>query len=132
MHGKCCPGMIVDLGYYLSAAIALTIVLIGVFFFVAPYAAAEGFGVTVIRDTHWDAYLSVKAIRDIGAGIFTAILILNRSSQLLGFFLLAVTIVPLSDALIVLKHGGTKTTAFGIHGVTAGIILITSGLLLFG
>ena len=50
----------------------------------------------------------VKAIRDIGAGLFTAILILNRSSQLLGFFLLAVTLVPLTDALIVLKHGGTR------------------------
>lgn len=28
--------MIVDIGYYLSAAIALTIVLIGAHFFVAP------------------------------------------------------------------------------------------------
>jgi hypothetical protein len=124
--------MIVDLGYYLSAAIALTIVLIGAHFFVAPYAAAEGFGVAVAPDARWDAYLSVKAIRDIGAGVFTAILILNRSTQVLGFFLLAATLVPLTDALIVLKHGGTKAKAFGIHGATAGIILITSGLLLFG
>jgi len=132
VHGKGCIGMIVDVGYYLSAAIALTIVLIGMHFFVAPYAAAQGFGVAVVPDARWDAYLSVKAIRDIGAGIFTAILILNRSSQLLGFFLLAVTIVPLSDALIVLKHGGTKATAFGIHGATASMSLMTSGLLLLG
>jgi Domain of unknown function (DUF4267) len=124
--------MIVELGYYLSAAIALTIVLIGAYFFIAPYAAAEGFGVAVVRDARWDAYLSVKAIRDIGAGIFTAILILNRSGQLLGFFMLAATIISLTDALIVLKHGGTKATAFGIHGATAVIILITSGLLLLG
>lgn len=86
----------------------------------------------VVRDARWDAYLSAKAIRDIGVGIFTAILILNRSSQLLGFFLLAATMVPLTDALIVLKHGGTKITAFGTHGATAGIILIASGLLLLG
>ena len=124
--------MIVDIGYYLSASIALTIVLIGAQFFVAPYAAAEGFGVAVVPDSRWDAYLLAKAIRDIGAGIFTALLILNRSTQLLGFFLLAVTMVPLTDALIVLKHGGTKATAFGIHGVTAAIILIASGLLLLG
>jgi hypothetical protein len=132
VHGNGYIGMIVDLGYYLSAAIALTIVLIGAFFFVAPYAAAEGFGVTVVRDARWDAYLSVKAIRDIGAGVFTAILILNRSGQLLGFFLLAATSIPLTDAVIVLKHGGTKATAFGVHGITAGVILITSGLLLLG
>jgi hypothetical protein len=132
VHGKGCIGMIVDGGYYLSAAIALTLLLIGARFFVAPYAAAEGFGVAVVPDARWDAYLSVKAIRDIGAGIFAAILILDRSSQLLGLFLLIATMIPLTDALIVLKHGGTKTTAFGIHGTTAGILLITSGLLLLG
>ena len=46
--------MIVDIGYYLSAAIALTIVLVGAYFLVAPYAAAEGFGVTVVRG-RWNA-----------------------------------------------------------------------------
>jgi hypothetical protein len=46
--------------------------------------------------------------------------------------LLVVTIIQLTDAVIVLKHGGTKATAFGIHGATAAIILITSGLLLLG
>jgi Domain of unknown function (DUF4267) len=124
--------MIIEIGYYLSAAIALSIVLSGANFFVAPHAAAEGFGVAVVPDARWDAYLLVKAIRDIGAGIFATILILNRSSQLLGLFLLAATMIPLTDALIVLKHGGTKATAFGIHGTTAGIILITSSLLLLG
>jgi hypothetical protein len=124
--------MIIDIGYYLSAAIALTIMLIGANFFVAPYAAAEGFGVAVVPDARWHAYLSMKAVRDIGAGIFTAMLILDRSSQLLGSFLLVVTTIQLTDTVIVLKHGGTKATALGIHGATAGIILITSGLLLLG
>ena len=49
--------MIIDTGYYLSAAIALSIVFIGANFFVAPYAAAEGFGVAVVPDARWDAYL---------------------------------------------------------------------------
>jgi len=123
--------MIVDLGYYLSAIIALTNLLIGAYFFVAPYAAAEGLGVTVVRG-QWDPYPLVKAIRDIGAGTFIAVLILNRSGQLLGFFLLVSTFIPLTDALIVLKHGGASATAFGVYGTTTGIILITSGLLLLG
>jgi Domain of unknown function (DUF4267) len=131
MHGRDCIGMIVDIGYYLSAAIALTVVLNGAYFFIAPYPAAEGFGVTVVRG-RWNAYPLVKAIRDIGASIFIAILILSRSTQLLGFFLLTATIIPLTDAVTVLKHGGTKITVFGIHGVTASIILITSALLLLG
>jgi hypothetical protein len=124
--------MIIDIGHYLSAAIALTILLIGANFFIAPYAAAEGFGVAVVPDVRWDAYLSVKAIRDVGAGIFTAMLIFNRSSPLLGSFLLVIMVIQLTDAVIVLKHGGTKGAAFGIHGVTASMSLITSGLLLLG
>jgi hypothetical protein len=124
--------MIIDIGHYLSAAIALTILLIGANFFIAPYAAAEGFGLAVVPDVRWDAYLSVKAIRDVGAGIFTAMLIFNRSSPLLGSFLLVIMVIQLTDAVIVLKHGGTKGAAFGIHGVTASMSLITSGLLLLG
>ena len=124
--------MIIDIGHYLSAAIALTILLIGANFFIAPYAAAEGFGLAVVPDVRWDAYLSVKAIRDVGAGIFTAMLVFNRSSPLLGSFLLVIMVIQLTDAVIVLKHGGKKGAAFGIHGVTASMSLITSGLLLLG
>jgi hypothetical protein len=37
-----------------------------------------------------------------------------------------------TDAAIVLRHGETKTAAFGIHGATAGVMIIASGLLLLG
>jgi Domain of unknown function (DUF4267) len=122
----------VIIGYWLSGAIALAIVLIGGRFLLTPYAAAAGYGVSVGRDARWEAYLSVKAVRDIASGLFTTILILNRSAHLLGWFMLAATIIPLADAVIVLRHGGTRTAAFGIHGVTAGAILIVSGVLLLG
>jgi hypothetical protein len=46
--------------------------------------------------------------------------------------MLAATIIPLTDAGIVLGHGGTKGTAYGIHGVTAGVMLIITGILLLG
>ena len=38
-------------------------------------------------------------------------------------------LVPLFDTLIVLRHGGTKAVAFGIHFATAVIVLISAGLL---
>ena len=59
-----------------------------------------------------------------------AFLILNLTAQLLGWFILIATVIPLTDMAIVLKHGGTKATAFGIHGATAVFMIITSGLLL--
>jgi hypothetical protein len=120
------------IGYWLSGAIAFGIVFIGVRFFYAPHAAAAGYGVAVGPDPRWEAYLWVKAVRDIASGVFTAILILNQSAHLLGWFMLAATIIPFADAAIVLRHGGTKAAAFGIHGATAGIMLIISGLLLVG
>jgi hypothetical protein len=124
--------MINAIGYWLSGVIALGIVLIGVRFFLAPHAAAAAFGVPVRPDAHWEAYLSVKAIRDIASGLLIAILILNRSARLLGWFMLIATIIPLADAAIVLRHGGTRTSAFGIHGVTAAAMVIISGMLLLG
>ena len=124
--------MSVIIGYYLSGAIALGIVFIGARFLFAPYTAAAGFGVAVRPDAIWDAYLSVKAIRDIASGLFIAILIINRSAHLLGWFMLAATIIPLTDAAIVLRHGGTKAVAFGIHGATAVVIIVAGGLLLLG
>jgi len=122
----------VIIGYCLAGAIAVGIVIIGARFFFVPHAAAAAFGVAVRPDARWDAYLSVKAVRDVASGLFTAILIANRSPQLLGWFMLAATIIPLTDAAIVLRHGGTKAAAFGIHGVTAGVMLVIGGLLLLG
>jgi len=62
----------------------------------------------------------------------TAILILSRSAHLLGWFMLAATTIPLADAAIAQKHGGTRAAAFGIHRVTAATMLIISGALLLG
>ena len=118
------------IGYWLSGVIAVGIMFIGARFFFAPHSAAAGYGVSVGPDPRWEAYLSVKAVRDFASGLFITILILNRSAQLLGWFMLAATIIPLADAAIVLRHGGTRTAAFGIHGVTAGVMLIISGVLL--
>ena len=76
--------MAIDLGYYLSGAIAVAITFIGARFFFARYAAAAAYGVAVEPDPRWEAYLSVKAIRDIAAGLFTATLMLYRPPGLLG------------------------------------------------
>jgi hypothetical protein len=54
----------------------------------------------------------------------------DGSVHLLGWLILAATVIPLADALIVLTHGGTKAAALGIHGATAGVMLIISVLLL--
>jgi hypothetical protein len=124
--------MAVIIGYALSCAIALGIVFIGARFFCAPRLAAAAYGVALGPDDRSDAYLRVKGVRDIASGLFAAILIVNRSAHLLGWFMLAATVIPLADAAIVLNHGGTKAVAYGVHGATAAVMLIACALLLLG
>jgi hypothetical protein len=44
--------------------------------------------------------------------------------------ILAASIIPLGDAAIVLRNGGSRAIAWGVHGATAVVMLITSALLL--
>lgn len=76
------------------------------------------------------AYLSVKGVRDIATGLFVIILMIAGATHLLGWVMLAATIIPIVDATIVLRNGGSKSLAYGAHGVTAAVMLITTALLL--
>jgi hypothetical protein len=56
---------------------------------------------------------------------------LHVTAHPLGWSMLAASIIPIGDGAIVLRHGGCRAVAFGVHGVTAAVMLIISGLLLF-
>jgi len=120
-----------SVGFYLSAVLAAGIIFIGGRFLVSPSLAAAGYGVPATTEPRSQAYLSAKGVRDIASGLFAAILVAYGAAQPLGWFMLAAAIIPIADAAIVLNHGGRRAVAFGIHGVTAAVMLIVSGLLLF-
>ena len=122
--------MATNIGFYLSGVIAVGIVFIGCRFLLEPSSAATAYGVPAGAEPHSRAYLSAKGIRDIASGLFAAMLIAFGSAHALGWFMLIASIIPLSDAVIVLHQGGSRTVAFGVHGGTAVAILIISGLLL--
>ena len=121
--------MAANIGFYLSGVIAVGIVFIGCRFLLAPSSAATAYGVPAGAEPHSRAYLSAKGIRDIASGLFAAMLIAFGSAHALGWFMLIASNIPLSDAVIVLHQGGSRTVAFGVHGGTAVAILIISGLL---
>jgi hypothetical protein len=54
-------------------------------------------------------------VRDVASGIFIWVLLANRAPHLLGAFMAAASIIPVGDAVIVLRSGGTRAAAFGIH-----------------
>jgi len=119
------------IGYVLAGLLAAGIIFIGARFLVAPRVGAAGYGVPADLDQpSADAYLSVKGVRDIATGLFVVILLIAGATHLAGWVMLAATIIPLADATIVLRNGGSKATAWGVHGVTAAVMIITSALLL--
>ncbi|AGB25089.1 hypothetical protein Mycsm_04870 [Mycobacterium sp. JS623] len=119
------------IGYALAGLIAAAIIFIGARFLVAPRVAAAGYGVLPdLNQPAGGAYLSVKGVRDIASGLFVIILIAAGATHLMGWVILAAAIIPSADAAIVLRNGGSKAIAWGVHGVTAAVMLITSALLL--
>jgi hypothetical protein len=116
---------------FLSAVITVGIIFIGERLLTAPSLAAAGYGAPASTESHLRAHLSAKGIRDIASGLFAAIPIAYESTHPLGWFMLVATLIPVGDAAIVLHHGGSRAAALDIHGSTAAVTLIISGLLLF-
>ena len=69
-------------------------------------------------------------MRDIATGLFVVVLMAAGATHLVGWVMLAATIIPIGDATIVLRSGGSKSIAWGVHGVTAAVMLVTTALLL--
>jgi hypothetical protein len=116
-------------GYGLAGLIAAGIIAVGLRFLLSPGQAAAGFGVPA-EQAGDHAYLAVKGIRDIASGIFTVVLLAARMPHVLAWFLLTATLIPVGDMIVVLRHQGSKATAYGIHGATAAVLLATAALLL--
>jgi hypothetical protein len=114
--------------YTLAVVLDLFILFIGARFLLRPRPAAAGYGVPAKPDGD-AAYLSVKGLRDFTYGVLGLALLFFAGARAEAWFMLVVAIAPLGDTLIVLRHGGTRAVAFGIHFATAIVVLVSAGLL---
>ena len=120
-------------GYGLSGLLGAGIIVIGARFLVVPQAAAAAYGITSEPGgTASDPYLAVKGVRDIASGVVVFALLTTGKPHPLGRYLAAASIIPIGDAVIVLRSNGAKATAYGVHGTTAAVMLGTAALLLSG
>lgn len=117
--------------YVLAGLLAAFIAYIGVMYVWKPSAIAPGFG---FRDlpVHGETYFNVKGVRDLGSGLMVVALMVYGDPRALGLLLLAIAAIPLGDMLVVLRHKGKKAAAYGIHGATAALTVVTGILLLLG
>ncbi|MFI6510852.1 DUF4267 domain-containing protein [Streptosporangium sp. NPDC050855] len=115
----------------LAGLIGAGVIVMGARALWAPQAAA-GFGIpdTPTEDGTFRAWLAVKAVRDIAAGLLILVVLVGGTTHLLGWVVLAAAFIPVGDAVIVLRSNGPKAAAYGVHGVTAAVMLVIGALLL--
>jgi len=120
--------MLTPTAYGLAIVLDLFVLFIGARFLLQPVPAATGYGVPAKQ--HGDAaYLTVKGLRDATFGIMGLALLAFAGLEAEAWFMLVVALTPLGDTLIVLRNGGAKAVAYGIHFATAVVVLISAGLL---
>ncbi|MFF4041931.1 DUF4267 domain-containing protein [Streptomyces sp. NPDC001816] len=115
--------------YTLAVVLDLFCVFLGYRFLFQPASAAAGYGVPARPEGDAGAYLTVKGLKDGTFGLLGLALLAFVGAQAEAWFMLCVALVPLGDTLIVLRNGGTKAVAFGIHFATAVVVLISAALL---
>jgi hypothetical protein len=125
--------VLTKIGNGLSGLLGAGIIVIGARFLVAPRAAAAGYGIPTEQGAPAsDPYLATKGVRDIASGVVVFALLAASKPRIVGRYLIAASIIPIGDAIIVVRGGGSKATAYGVHGTTAAGMLGTAALLLSG
>jgi uncharacterized protein DUF4267 len=116
-----------QLAALLAAPLAcLAIIAIGLRFLVQPRKATLAFGVAA---DNLRALTEIKGARDITSGVVLLVILAAAGWTTLGWALIAAALTPTADALIVLTNDGKVSTALGIHGITA-VLLVTAGVVL--
>ena len=108
----------------LAALIAVGIIVIGCFYLISPERISGSFGLKPpASDVDTRAWLRLKGVRDIAAGLVVLAMMLAADKRSVGIALLVEAIIPFGDMSIILGSGGSRSRAFSIHGVTCAVML---------
>ncbi|MEI7298405.1 DUF4267 domain-containing protein [Paraburkholderia tropica] len=126
--------LLTQIGYVLSGLIAVAIIFLGTRFWLAPGGASAEFGIAASPPLSpgFNAWLSVKGTRDMASGLFIMLLMVNGMPHVLGEFMLAASLIAFGDMVTVLRSGGSRALAFGMHGLTGLVIVATGACLIIG
>lgn len=105
---------------------AVAIIGLGTRFILSPRQATLDYGVA---PDNVRALTEIKGLRDITSGAVVLAVWAGAGTKALGWALTAAALTALGDALIVRTNGGKLSTALGIHGTTA-VVLVAAGLVL--
>ncbi len=115
----------------LALLLALAIIVIGARYVASPIAATHSFGLPLPEEGANIAWwLRLKGVRDIVSGLVVLALAAWGGFRTVGIVLLVEAMIPASDMLLVLAARGSAKRAFGIHGLTTLLMVLTAIVLL--
>ena len=113
--------------------VALAIIAIGTQYVLSPRTATRSFGLPLPEDganVAW--WLRLKGVRDIVAGLAVLAFMAWGAPRGVGLILLVEAIIPVGDMLIILAAKGSTKSAFGIHGLTAVVMVLAAIPIMIG
>ena len=116
-----------------AVAVAAGIIGIGVMYLFRPRVMTHNFGLPLPEDGRnivW--WLRLKGSRDIVSGLVVLATMAWGGSRLLGVILLIEALIPIGDMSLILAAKGSTKTAFGVHGLTAALMILAAVPLLMG
>ena len=120
--------MITKISYAIAFITGLGMIFLGVRFFLSPEVATAGYGIHFNAQGDY-SFQYIKGIRDIFSGLLMCVFVLLNERRALGVALLAGTMIPLTDMLIVLSKNYNGVLQ-AIPHITAIIICSVCGIIL--
>jgi hypothetical protein len=94
--------MTTRISYIIALLLGMGMIFLGARFFISPEAATVGYGIHFNAQGDYSFHY-IKGIRDIFSGLVIGVLVLMKERRALGITLLAGTMIPVTDMLIVLS-----------------------------
>jgi hypothetical protein len=113
----------------LAAAFVLFILWFGTEYILSPATTAPSYGLPSWPSGDGDGFLIIKGIRDVVLALVLGVLLITGHRRALGWVLLVEATAAYGDMTNVLAHHGSVATAFGVHCLTA-TLMVVSGLLM--
>jgi hypothetical protein len=116
-----------------AALVALAIIVIGVLYVSRPRVATRSFGLPLPEDgpkIGW--WLRLKGVRDIASGLMVLAMMAWGGPRMVGLVLLVAALIPIGDMSVILAAKGSARHAFGMHGLTALLMILAAVVLVTG
>jgi hypothetical protein len=113
--------------------VAVAIIAIGTQYVASPMTATGSFGLPLPENSANVAWwLRLKGVRDIASGLAVLAFMAWGVPRGVGMILLVEAIIPVGDMLLILAAKGSTKSAFGIHGLTAVLMILAAIPMMIG